>query len=77
DHHFLLPKEEAVVAHIKQAERSALVIWGCLQTAILIFLYPIFNRLGFSLVTFALLLLGLLALKRLLLGYKVRQFLKK
>lgn len=37
DHHFLLPKEEAVVAHIKQAERSALVIWGCLQTAILIF----------------------------------------
>lgn len=77
DHHFLLPKEEAVVAHIKQAERSALVIWGCLQTAILIFLYPIFNRLGFSLVTFALLLLGLLALKRLLLGYKVRHFLKK
>ncbi|MDV5976342.1 UNVERIFIED_CONTAM: ABC transporter permease [Streptococcus canis] len=77
DQHFLLPKEEEVVTHIKQAERSAFILWAGLQTAILAFLYPIFNRLGFSLVTFSLCLLVLVAVKKILLSRKVGRFLRE
>ncbi|HEQ6241944.1 TPA: ABC transporter permease [Streptococcus pyogenes] len=76
DQHFLLPKEEEVISYIKQAERLSFLLWGTLQTAILLFLYPIFRRLGLSLFIFIILVLILLALKRVVLSRKTRYFLR-
>ncbi|MGT2935207.1 ABC transporter permease [Streptococcus castoreus] len=76
DQHFLLPKEEEVVVHIKQAERFSFFLWSTLQSFVLLFLYPIFDRLGFSVVFFILLLVGLVGIRKVLLRYKVGQFLK-
>lgn len=76
DQHFLLPKEEEVISYIKQAERLSFLLWGTLQTAVLLFLYPIFRRLGLSLFIFIILVLILLALKRVVLSRKTRYFLR-
>ena len=53
---FLLTKEKEVIALINQATFRTFLIWGGLQTVLLIFLMPIFLKMGLSITNFAILL---------------------
>lgn len=75
DQHFLLTKEAEVIAHIRSVERLSFILWSSLQTVLLLPLFPLFQRLGVSLLAFVLLLVVLVLAKRLLLKRKVASFL--
>ena len=59
---------------LSQARRRAFVIWTIVQTAILVLLAPIFFKLGFSTVTFGILLLALAVVKWLVMKEKSKVF---
>lgn len=50
---FYLPKETEIVAWLTQARRRAFWLWVSVQTAVLLFLEPIFFKIGFSWLMFA------------------------
>lgn len=71
---FYLPKEVEILQWLSQAIRRAFVIWTIVQTVILVLLAPIFFKLGFSMVTFGILLLALAAVKWLVMKEKSKVF---
>lgn len=71
---FYLPKEIEILQWLSQARRRAFVIWTIVQTAILVLLAPIFFKLGFSTVTFGILLLALAVVKWLVMKEKSKVF---
>lgn len=71
---FYLPKEVEILQWLSQARRRAFVIWTIVQTVILVLLAPIFFKLGFSMVTFGILLLALAAVKWLVMKEKSKVF---
>ncbi|MGT2926802.1 ABC transporter permease [Streptococcus cuniculipharyngis] len=74
DSQFLLVKEVELKAIIKQAIVRAIVIWGGLQTGVLLLLSPLLGALGLSLPLQALLMLFLLLIKALMIQWKSRVF---
>lgn len=74
DQVFLLAKEEELVSWIRRAANHTFILWGLLQVAVLLILYPIFVVLGWSIVTFSLLVLALLAVKYVLIQLKVKKY---
>lgn len=74
DQVFLLAKEEELMSWIRRAANHTFILWGLLQVAVLLILYPIFVVLGWSIVTFSLLVLALLAVKYVLIQLKVKKF---
>lgn len=71
---FYLPKEIEILQWLSQARRRAFVIWTIVQTVILVLLAPIFFKLGFSTVTFGILLLALAVVKWLVMKEKSKVF---
>ena len=71
---FYLPKEIEILQWLSQARRRAFVIWTIMQTVILVLLAPIFFKLGFSTVTFGILLLALVVVKWLVMKEKSKVF---
>lgn len=61
DKHFLLTKEEELVGWIQSASRSSFLLWGFIQSALLLLIYPVFLALGVPIWGFVLYLLVMLA----------------
>ncbi|KGR72861.1 ABC transporter permease [Streptococcus phocae subsp. salmonis] len=74
DSHFLLTKEEEVIAHIKKAGRSSFVFWSGLQTALLALLFPLFLKLGLNVLMFIVMLLVLIVIKGWLIKRQIAGF---
>ncbi len=70
DKQFLLPKETEVLAMIRKAKTRSYVVWTAIQTILLVFLAPIFLKLGLSLVMFVLLLVVLGVVKWFIFAHK-------
>ncbi|KHD45515.1 ABC transporter permease [Streptococcus hongkongensis] len=63
DQQFLLAKEDKLIDHIKTAGRQSFITGVLFQSLCLTILFPIYARLGLSLVLFFLMLLGLAIIK--------------
>ena len=71
---FYLPKEAEILQWLVQARRRAFVLWTIVQTAVMILLAPIFFKLGFSILTFSVLLLVLAGVKWLIIKEKSKVY---
>lgn len=60
---FLLVKEAQVVLYLKGQLKCSFLVWGLIQSLALLLFLPLFLALGLNLAGFAVLLLGLLAVK--------------
>lgn len=74
DKQFLLVKEEEIKGIIKSAIKSSFMVWGGLQTLILIFLAPLFLKIGFDVISFPIFLVVLLAVKWFIMVSKTNYF---
>lgn len=63
DQLFLLAKEEAVLAQVKQAHKRGLLVWSLLELVLVAFLWPLAKGLGWELWQFGLLLVMSLVIK--------------
>ncbi|MGT2951300.1 multidrug ABC transporter permease [Streptococcus cuniculi] len=63
DRVFLLPKEDEVLGWIQAARLRAMLLWGIVQLVVQVLLFPLYLKLGWSLLIFALYLLILSVMK--------------
>lgn len=71
---FYLPKETEIVQYLNKARLRAFMVWGMLQTIVLLLLAPIFLKLGFSTITFGILVIVLAGIKWLVMRVKSNVF---
>ena len=71
---FLLAKEKEVRVHVGKQTRNSFVLWGILQSLVLLLLTPLFLALGVPTWAFALYCLLLFALKGLVFQWKGQKF---
>lgn len=74
DKQFLLVKENELKLIVQQALKRSFLVWGSLQTVVLLFLTPLFLKIGFDMLSFLLLLIGLLGVKWFVMRYKSQYF---
>lgn len=75
DQHFLLAKEEEIVVWFKGTNIRSFLLWGSLQTLLLLFLLPLALALGWPIWVFAIYLLASLAFKWLIFSYRIKELL--
>lgn len=71
---FLLAKEKEVRVHVGKQTRNSFILWGILQSIVLLLLTPLFLALGVPTWAFALYCLLLFALKGLVFQWKSQKF---
>lgn len=74
DQQFLLVKEDVLKKIIKRAIFTSFIVWGSLQTLLLVFLFPLFLKIGFDIITFIPFLIILLVAKWFVLQSKASHF---
>lgn len=75
DKQFLLPKESEILQQVNRAKQRTFLIWGAVQTLVLLLFWPIYLALGLSVPVIVGLLVSLLVLKWLVVNVKAKRLL--